>query len=457
MGEITDFFSTLFGSNYSEEQKRMLGIQAEAAQLQLEDMRRRLPEMSGVRSDALAMIMGNAQDVGGRSRGRIQSRPFNPFGPMRDVQTFGTNYPTPSTYDVGPAWFFDDDTVDDTGASPGPDALDVNPYTQIGLGNMGFNPYLTRIEDGPYDEMGRLSMLPSLTVRDEENPYEVLQGIMGYNPSLTSRVENPYEVLQGIMGYNPSLTSRVENPYELIGTMGLNPSLQQHDEDGSPYGAGGRMVTPPSLYQQDGGENPYEVLQGIMGGTKPAIEDDNTSRSLSDYYSMASKPPKIEEGGGTNPYEALQGIMGGTRPPSIQDDPAAGLATWRAAMAAQSPELTGIEGYLDAVMGAEQIAPPRDTARPQQEWLQDFIEEHGDYGLAQLRKINDPSVLEAIRSGSMSLPPGFQFSETGVLQPSGGDIDWREYSTWVQALPPNLYAMMLGPVSMDGSGMGVIS
>ena len=436
MGEITDFFSTLFGSNYSEEQKRMLGIQAEAAQLQLEDMRRRLPEMSGVRSDALAMIMGNAQDVGGRSRGRIQSRPFNPFGPMRDVQTFGTNYPTPSTYDVGPAWFFDDDTVDDTGASPGPDALDVNPYTQIGLGNMGFNPYLTRIEDGPYDEMGRLSMLPSLTVRDEENPYEVLQGIMGYNPSLTSRVENPYE---------------------LIGTMGLNPSLQQHDEDGSPYGAGGRMVTPPSLYQQDGGENPYEVLQGIMGGTKPAIEDDNTSRSLSDYYSMASKPPKIEEGGGTNPYEALQGIMGGTRPPSIQDDPAAGLATWRAAMAAQSPELTGIEGYLDAVMGAEQIAPPRDTARPQQEWLQDFIEEHGDYGLAQLRKINDPSVLEAIRSGSMSLPPGFQFSETGVLQPSGGDIDWREYSTWVQALPPNLYAMMLGPVSMDGSGMGVIS
>ena len=105
-GFFADLFEGLTAPQYSKEQKRIMRLQGDSAALSLEDQRRRQAlvgpqedaqgNLTGPTVDALNMIMGNAQNVGGRSRQRVQARPFNPFGEMRDVQTFGAQYGPPA-------------------------------------------------------------------------------------------------------------------------------------------------------------------------------------------------------------------------------------------------------------------------------------------------------------------------------------------------------------------------
>ena len=94
-----DVLGGLTQPGYSPEQERLFGAQADIAKLYANQLQRRADltgpyetdegTLAGPMVDALNMIMGRAHDVTGRTRQRIQARPFNPFGDLRDVQTFG--------------------------------------------------------------------------------------------------------------------------------------------------------------------------------------------------------------------------------------------------------------------------------------------------------------------------------------------------------------------------------
>jgi len=546
---IASFVASLFdndGGGYSEAQNRMFDISGDRAELEREARERELAlygpredalgNLYGPRVDALNMIMGRAQDVEGRSRGRIQARPFNPFGAMRDVQTFGADYPTPSQPDVGagaaPSGGTDWGGVDWDAwrrlEGPGGAALDVNPYTQIGL--MGWNPALTKIEEdyGDVDLSEYIRAMRGMGVFEEEtNPYEFISG-MGLNPNLTSRTdddwsdyiramqrmeqfddyegvdfsdyiramermgqfedENPYEQI-GFMGLNPNLTSRTDddwsayiramqnvrefddyegvdfsdyiramrgmrefdddgpNPYELISGMGLDPSLTSRTEEDVDFSDYIRTMRGMREFDDDG-PNPYEFISGM--GLDPSLtsrteEDVDFSpyvRAMEGMREFEEEPPVD-----FSDYIRAMGRMGEFR------DEGESMDDFRTMMASMTPAATGMEDYLNAVIGAERVFGPRtSTARPQQEWLTDFIDIHGDRGLAHLRYLNDPEILEAIRSERISMPEGFSFSEFGVIRPTSGGVNLRVgdaarastmMAEWIGALPKGLYAKIL--------------
>ena len=443
---IASFVASLFdndGGGYSEAQNRMFDISGDRARLESEARRRELAlygpredalgNLYGPRVDALNMIMGRAQDVEGRSRGRIQARPFNPFGAMRDVQTFGADYPTPSQPDVGagaaPSGGTDWGGVDWDAwrrlEGPGGAALDVNPYTQIGL--MGWNPALTKIEEdyGDVDLSEYIRAMRGMGVFEEEtNPYEFISG-MGLNPNLTSRTDDDWSAyiraMQNVREFDDyegvdfsdyiramrgmrEFDDDGPNPYELISGMGLDPSLTsrtEEDVDFSPY---------------------VRAMEGMREFEEEPPVD------FSDYI-------------------RAMGRMGEFR------DEGESMDDFRTMMASMTPAATGMEDYLNAVIGAERVFGPRtSTARPQQEWLTDFIDIHGDRGLAHLRYLNDPEILEAIRSERISMPEGFSFSEFGVIRPTSGGVNLRVgdaarastmMAEWIGALPKGLYAKIL--------------
>ena len=443
---IASFVASLFdndGGGYSEAQNRMFDISGDRAELEREARERELAlygpredalgNLYGPRVDALNMIMGRAQDVEGRSRGRIQARPFNPFGAMRDVQTFGADYPTPSQPDVGagaaPSGGTDWGGVDWDAwrrlEGPGGAALDVNPYTQIGL--MGWNPALTKIEEdyGDVDLSEYIRAMRGMGVFEEEtNPYEFISG-MGLNPNLTSRTDDDWSAyiraMQNVREFDDyegvdfsdyiramrgmrEFDDDGPNPYELISGMGLDPSLTsrtEEDVDFSPY---------------------VRAMEGMREFEEEPPVD------FSDYI-------------------RAMGRMGEFR------DEGESMDDFRTMMASMTPAATGMEDYLNAVIGAERVFGPRtSTARPQQEWLTDFIDIHGDRGLAHLRYLNDPEILEAIRSERISMPEGFSFSEFGVIRPTSGGVNLRVgdaarastmMAEWIGALPKGLYAKIL--------------
>ena len=503
---IASFVASLFdndGGGYSEAQNRMFDISGDRARLESEARRRELAlygpredalgNLYGPRVDALNMIMGRAQDVEGRSRGRIQARPFNPFGAMRDVQTFGADYPTPSQPDVGagaaPSGGTDWGGVDWDAwrrlEGPGGAALDVNPYTQIGL--MGWNPALTKIEEdyGDVDLSEYIRAMRGMGVFEEEtNPYEFISG-MGLNPNLTSRTDDDWsdyiramqrmEQFDDYEGVDFSDYIRAmermgqfedENPYEQIGFMGLNPNLTSRtDDDWSAYIRAMQNVREFDDYEgvdfsdyiramrgmrefDDDGPNPYELISGM--GLDPSLtsrteEDVDFSpyvRAMEGMREFEEEPPVD-----FSDYIRAMGRMGEFR------DEGESMDDFRTMMASMTPAATGMEDYLNAVIGAERVFGPRtSTARPQQEWLTDFIDIHGDRGLAHLRYLNDPEILEAIRSERISMPEGFSFSEFGVIRPTSGGVNLRVgdaarastmMAEWIGALPKGLYAKIL--------------
>ena len=486
---IASFVASLFdndGGGYSEAQNRMFDISGDRARLESEARRRELAlygpredalgNLYGPRVDALNMIMGRAQDVEGRSRGRIQARPFNPFGAMRDVQTFGADYPTPSQPDVGagaaPSGGTDWGGVDWDAwrrlEGPGGAALDVNPYTQIGL--MGWNPALTKIEEdyGDVDLSEYIRAMRGMGVFEEEtNPYEFISG-MGLNPNLTSRTDDDWSAyiraMQNVREFDDyegvdfsdyiramrgmrEFDDDGPNPYELISGMGLDPSLTSRTEEDVDFSDYIRTMRGMREFDDDG-PNPYEFISGM--GLDPSLtsrteEDVDFSpyvRAMEGMREFEEEPPVD-----FSDYIRAMGRMGEFR------DEGESMDDFRTMMASMTPAATGMEDYLNAVIGAERVFGPRtSTARPQQEWLTDFIDIHGDRGLAHLRYLNDPEILEAIRSERISMPEGFSFSEFGVIRPTSGGVNLRVgdaarastmMAEWIGALPKGLYAKIL--------------
>jgi len=94
-------------ASLEKEQKRMVGAQADIAQLmqQIMMMRNALtgpvmgvdeagdPQMQGAAVDAMMQALGNVNRAQGAPRLRLRARGFNPFGQQREQQAFGANNP----------------------------------------------------------------------------------------------------------------------------------------------------------------------------------------------------------------------------------------------------------------------------------------------------------------------------------------------------------------------------
>jgi len=96
-------------ASLEKEQKRMVGAQADIAQLmaQIMMMRNALTgpvmgvdeagkptgEMEGPAVNAMMQALGNVNRAQGAPRLRLRARGFNPFGQQREQQAFGANNP----------------------------------------------------------------------------------------------------------------------------------------------------------------------------------------------------------------------------------------------------------------------------------------------------------------------------------------------------------------------------
>lgn len=94
-------------ASLEKEQKRMVGAQADIAQLmqQIMMMRNALtgpvmgvdeagdPQMQGPAVNAMMQALGNVNRAQGAPRLRLRARGFNPFGQQREQQAFGANNP----------------------------------------------------------------------------------------------------------------------------------------------------------------------------------------------------------------------------------------------------------------------------------------------------------------------------------------------------------------------------